>query len=64
MNKKVVYKIISIVLLLIAIFSLFVAIFLEDTGSFIDLSMLIRVPAAIIALVCFILGVVLWKLSK
>lgn len=63
MKKNMVYSIISLILIILAIIFVLVAIFVKDSG-FLDMSILIRVHAVILALVCFALAVFLWTRLK
>ena len=63
MEKRTILKIISIIMAVIAIFAAVCAASVTG-GGFLDLSNIVKIPCILIAVVCAVLSVVLWKRSK
>lgn len=62
MKKKTILRIISVVLAVIAIFAIICAATVTG-GGFLDLSNIVRVPCIIIAVICAVLSIIVWKHS-
>lgn len=62
MEKKTIFRIISIILVVIAIFAAVCAA--TTTGSgFLDLSNIVKTICVCVAVVCAVLSAVMWKIS-
>ena len=62
MKKKTVLKIISIILMTVAIFAIFCAATVVG-GGFIDLSNMVKIACIFTAIICAVLSVISWKSS-